>query len=77
MGNYGEVGVTEHIQLMKDYLAGRINLDQYSRSYFALSKKRANISDQAYRITNEPMVTQTTMNPTPRSAAQTGSEDLN
>ncbi|MGO9640799.1 MAG: hypothetical protein ACLP1Y_05795 [Candidatus Acidiferrales bacterium] len=55
MENYGdEAGVPDYMRLMKDYLEGRINVDQYKRAYFVLGQKRVNIPDpEADRITQQ------------------------
>jgi hypothetical protein len=42
----GEVGVAEFVRLMEDYLSGRIGVIDYTKSYFAMSKKRVNIPDE-------------------------------
>jgi len=49
-----EVGVPDYIQLMKDYLGGRIDAQEYTRNYFDLNAKRVWIpNEEASRITQQ------------------------
>jgi hypothetical protein len=50
MENYGEVGVTDFLCLMKEYLEEKIDVDTYRHGVFALMKKRARLSDDEFRI---------------------------
>jgi len=45
--NDAEVGVLDYMRLMNDYLNEKINVDEYTASYFKLNKKRVNIRDEA------------------------------
>ena len=55
MENYpDEVSVQEYIRVMNAFLDGRTGAEEYTRSYFDLSKKRVNIADEeANRITQQ------------------------
>jgi Bacterial self-protective colicin-like immunity len=50
MESYGEVGVPEFLQLMKDYLDGRTDVRSYRQGYFALMKKRMVLNEEESRI---------------------------
>ena len=68
MGNHSEVGVPDYMRLMRDFLGGRINADQYRLSYFSLSKKRANIPDEeTSRITQQAYGDADDYEPDPKS----------
>jgi hypothetical protein len=50
MESNGEVGVSDFLCLMKEFLEGSIDVDTYRNGVFALMKKRARISDNEFRI---------------------------
>jgi hypothetical protein len=50
MGNSGEAGVPDFVRLMKAYLEGLINVDDYKQLYFVLTKKRITTDEEASRI---------------------------
>jgi hypothetical protein len=50
MENYGEVAVSDFVRLMRDYLEGRTDVQFYRQTYFALMKKRMNLSEDESRI---------------------------
>lgn len=55
MENYpDEVSIQDYMRLMKAFLDGRTDADEYTRSYFDLAKKRANIpNEDVSRITQQ------------------------
>ena len=50
MDPYPQIGVHDFIVLMKDFLDGRIDVRQYQRSYFDLSKKRFIVTEEEDKI---------------------------
>jgi hypothetical protein len=50
MENYCEVGVSDFLCLMNEYLEGKIDVDTHRYGVFAAMKKRARISDDEFRI---------------------------
>jgi Bacterial self-protective colicin-like immunity len=50
---YPQVEVVDFIRLMQDFLAKRIDVDQYRRSYFDLSKMRMDVPDDEDKILQE------------------------
>ena len=49
-----EVCVVDYVRLMKNFLDGRIDARQYTRSYFDLNKRRINIpNEEVSRITQQ------------------------
>ena len=50
MEDHDEVTVPHFIQLMRDYLEGRIDAGSYQESYFVLMKKRMIVSEAQSRV---------------------------
>jgi len=50
MDNHGEVSVLDFLRLMKDYVEGRIDAEQYRTTYFALLIKRMIVKVDESRI---------------------------
>jgi Bacterial self-protective colicin-like immunity len=46
MENCGEIHVIDFVRLMRDYLDRRIDVEEYRKKYFELSKRRLNISNE-------------------------------
>ncbi len=51
--SYPQVGVIDFMRLMRDFLGKRIDVHQYRRSYFDLSKMRMDMSDDEDKIIQE------------------------
>ncbi|MGB8322619.1 MAG: hypothetical protein WCE52_06625 [Candidatus Acidiferrum sp.] len=49
MESRGEVGARDYMRLMADYLAGKIDVDQYTKAFFGFNKRRANLPDEGAR----------------------------
>jgi len=50
MGPYPQIEVHDFVRLMKDFLDRHIDVRQYQRSYFDLSKKRFIVTDEEDKI---------------------------
>jgi hypothetical protein len=50
MDPYPQIEVLDFVRLMKEFLGKRIDVHQYRRSYFDLSKKRFIVSDEEDKI---------------------------
>ena len=46
MDPYPQIEVLDFVRLMKDFLDGRIDVQQYTRSYFELNTKRIILSEE-------------------------------
>jgi hypothetical protein len=46
MESCGEVGALDYMHLMADYLTGKIDGDQFTKSFFGLDKRRVNLPDE-------------------------------
>jgi hypothetical protein len=46
MESCGEVGALDYVGLMADYLAGRLDADQYTKAFFAFNKRRVNLPNE-------------------------------
>ena len=53
MDPYPQVEQVDFIRLMQDFLAKRIDVHQYRRSYFDLSKMRMDVPDDEDKILQE------------------------
>jgi hypothetical protein len=59
MDPYPQIGVHDFIRLMKDFLDRRIEVRQYQRSYFDLSKKRFIVTEEEDKILQQAYGTRT------------------